>query len=116
MKVFDRKELLKGKLTLTIEPVRRLEVLVKDRMGNPLKGAMVTLGEEWSSMPTSKSRATDDSGLAVFDRIFTGAIYRFYPVKLEGYSNKPSDEVLTAGSPKWKDRIEIVMEGMDSKQ
>ena len=111
VKVLDRKEATKGKLTLTIEPVRKLEVLVKDRTGNPLKGARVPLSErEWSSMPTSRSRVTDDSGLAVFDRIFTGGIYRFYPVELEGYSHEPPKKLLTAGSPNWQDRIEIVME------
>ena len=111
VKVLDRKEATKGKLTLTIEPVRKLEVLVKDRTGNPLKGARVPLSErEWSSMPTSRSRVTDDSGLAVFDRIFTGGIYRFYPVELEGYSHQPPKEPLIAGSPGWKNTIEIVME------
>lgn len=111
VKLFKRTNLLKHGGMLTIEPVRKLEVLVKDRTGNPLKGVRVPLSErEWSSMPTSRSRVTDDSGLAVFDRIFTGGIYRFYPVELEGYSHQPPKEPLIAGSPGGKDKIEIVME------
>ena len=109
VKLFERPDLLKHRVTLTIERARTLELLVKDANGNPLKGAKVYLGLAYG-FPKSRSLMTDDSGAVIFDHIINGAIYRFPSVKLEGYSSKPTESTLTVGGPKWKDKIEIVME------
>ena len=109
VKLFERADILKRGAKLTIEAARSLEVLVKDEKGNRLKGVTVYLGLAYG-FPKSQSRTTDDSGVVAFDHIINGAIYRFPSVKLEGYSSKPTESTLTVGGPKWKDKIEIVME------
>ena len=109
VKLFKRADLLKHRGTLTIEPARTLQVLVKDTEGNPLKGAKVYLGLAYG-FPMNRSQTTDDSGAVMFDHIIKGAIYRFPSAKLEGYSSKPTESTITVGGPKWKDRLEIVME------
>ena len=110
VKVIDRADASKERLTLALEPMRRLEVLVRNNEGSPLQGAKVWLSENWKPFSTSKSCLTDDSGIATFDRVFPGGVYWMPGVELEGYSLEKPKGALIAGGPEWKDRLEIVME------
>jgi len=107
---FERARLLKQPVILKLAPTRTLTVFVRDKDGRPLKGAKVYLGHRWGTIQFSYTGMTDESGAAVYKYLIPGGIYGAPSAYLDGYYQQASNDLLTAGSPKWRDTLTITME------
>ena len=111
-----REDLLSEGLVLTAKPLLTLTVVVKDTEGRPLNGVEVvpTLWHGGSG-ESCEWPVSDADGEAVCRKIHAGGEYAVNTT-LDGYYRSSRDHLPVAGSPDWKDRVELVMERADRTQ
>lgn len=109
-----RTDFLKTGIIITAVPLQTLKVVIKDKRGNPLKDAQVSLG--YPVQGIGRVENTDAGGMAVFDQILVGGRHDLR-VELKGYRfPQESLQLPEVGSANWKDDIELTMEDSGSTQ
>jgi hypothetical protein len=107
-KHFDVKKTIDNNVTLTVVPNRKLSVTVKDKNGDPLRGAEVDLEDKIGG--TIYNLQTDAEGKVVIKNLFAGLQYGL-AAKLSGYYDpKAYKTEFLPGKPNWKDAVEIIMD------
>jgi hypothetical protein len=105
-----QKTLVSDGMTITLLPLRKLTVVVKDKAGNLLSDVKVTVG-------CAEAKSTGNPGQYVVTDIYPGEGYSIQASK-DGFIYQPSNDgqTLDPGSDQWPERVEIVMESANRVQ
>lgn len=111
--LLNHADIFKTPIKVTALPVKSVDIIIKDKNGNPLKGAMVSVFDKWETYRIPVY--TDDNGKAVYPYVFDGGAYSIL-VALDGYCRDSAPiELPTAGSSEWKDSIEVILQKTAAK-